>query len=518
MENSYIVLSGACALLQGLKWKTADELRIGRQTSMDIVLQDHSVNGEQALIRKSNQVWVIRDLAGSDRYPTLLNGNRVHDEEVHLQLNDALQFGRLKLQVAELGLNGVATDPRALVPPRNLTAINSRLKTSGTFVKVQAAAHRTWDQALEAIACDADYRQGRQNQHLLTLLRTGYHLCHVASLDELLRSILKESVPALEAQRGAIVMADAQGELHLRDVYAPHLPMNRRDLGFSRTLALRCFSQGESLLCQDAESEAALLSAQSVRRGAMSSIICAVLRSPRQKLGILHLDRGPFQEPFSDHDFFLADAVAASVSVGIESALLVERQREEFIQSVTSLARAVEMRDQYTGDHTNRVTAYSLLLAHELKLTPAEIYHVQIGTPLHDIGKIGVDDAILRKPGQLTSDEFEAMKLHTVKGAMILQSMTNLVPMIPIVRHHHERWDGNGYPDGLSRDNIPRIARVVAIADAFDAMTSNRPYRKAMSASQAFDVLYAGAGKQFDPVGVESFLALRPRLAELMRG
>src|SRR5262249_4791940 len=150
----------------------------------------------------------------------------------------------------------------------------------------------------------------------------------------------------------------------------------------------------------------------------------------RQRLGVMHLDRGPFHEPFTPYDFHLADAIAASVAVGIESAMMVEQQREAFIQSVTSLARAVELRDQYTGDHTRRVTDYSLLLARELSLSPMDMYHIQIGTPLHDIGKIGVDDAILRKPGKLTPEEFEVMKSHTVKGALILQSMSSLTPMI----------------------------------------------------------------------------------------
>ena len=109
------------------------------------------------------------------------------------------------------------------------------------------------------------------------------------------------------------------------------------------------------------------------------------------------------------------------------------------------------MRDQYTGDHTQRVTAYALLLAEELKLPATEKYQIQIGTPLHDIGKIGIDDAILRKPGKLTAEEYESMKSHTIKGASILESIRTLRPMIPIVRHHHERWDGTGYPDGLGQ-------------------------------------------------------------------
>jgi HD-GYP domain-containing protein (c-di-GMP phosphodiesterase class II) len=262
--------------------------------------------------------------------------------------------------------------------------------------------------------------------------------------------------------------------------------------------------------------DAALVSAGSVLRGAMSSIICALLRSPRKRLGVLHLDRGPFQAPFDSADFYLADAVAASVAVGIESAQLVEQQREEFVQTVTSLARAVELRDQYTGDHTRRVTDYALLLADALCLPALQRYQIQIGTPLHDIGKIGIDDAVLRKPGKLTPGEFEHMKLHTVKGAHILQSIANLGSMIPIVRHHHERWDGRGYPDGLVGDQIAQTARIVAVADAFDAMTSCRPYRPALPTGAAFQEIARHAGSHFDPSCVAAFLRLRPRVEEMI--
>ena len=147
------------------------------------------------------------------------------------------------------------------------------------------------------------------------------------------------------------------------------------------------------------------------------------------------------------------------------------------------LAQAVELRDQYTGGHTARVTAYSLLLAEELKLSADDMELIRIGTPLHDIGKIGIDDAILRKPDRLTPAEFEIMKTHTVKGA---EDPGDGAPTCSrssrSCARHHERWDGQGYPDGLAGEAISPLARIVAVADAFDAMTSDRPYRKGMAA------------------------------------
>jgi putative nucleotidyltransferase with HDIG domain len=181
------------------------------------------------------------------------------------------------------------------------------------------------------------------------------------------------------------------------------------------------------------------------------------------------------------------------------------------------LAQAVEMRDQYTGGHTARVTNYSLLLAEQLNLSDGDKELLRIGTPLHDIGKIGIDDAILRKPDRLTPEEFEVMKLHTVKGAEILATVPDLHPVIPIARSHHERWDGAGYPDGLSGEAIPALARIVAVTDAFDAMTSDRPYRSGMAAEAAFLEVEKGIGKQFDPNCAAAFLQIRDRLLQEMR-
>jgi len=188
-----------------------------------------------------------------------------------------------------------------------------------------------------------------------------------------------------------------------------------------------------------------------------------------------------------------------------------------FLNTISVLAQAVELRDEYTGDHTNRVTTYSLLLAEHLEMSDADIELIRIGTPLHDIGKIGIDDAILRKPDRLTPDEFEAMKLHTVKGAEIVATVPDLRPIIPIVRSHHERWDGRGYPDGLASEAINPLARVVALADAFDAMTSNRPYRNSMPVEAAFAEIEKGCGKQFDPNFAAAYLAIREDILKEMR-
>src|SRR5437588_7789166 len=175
---------------------------------------------------------------------------------------------------------------------------------------------------------------------------------------------------------------------------------------------------------------------------------------------------------------------------------LATKQRELLLSAIEKLARAVELRDTYTGDHSQRVTFFAILLGQQFHLSAEDLELIRIGTPLHDIGKIGIEDAILRKPDRLTPEEFEAMKLHTVKGAEILATVPDLHPVIPIARSHHERWDGRGYPDGLAGEAISPLARIVAVSDAYDAMTSDRPYRKGLPANVAFAEVEKQSGKQ----------------------
>jgi putative nucleotidyltransferase with HDIG domain len=547
---SPIVLSGLSPKLNGLCWESENRLLIGRLANdLDIVLDDPSVSRRHAEVVATHRGWVVRDLESANG--TLLNGVPLGKREESLRPNDVLQIGNLKLGVAlrqqlepvsspvaegsafssALPLdpptaerfNGLPEDYRGSESEEKMlaeeapteSASGSRIRTSGMFLRIRASAHHSWEEALERVTIEGQPGP-RQGKHLLTLLRTGHHLCHVASLDELLQAILDDAVAALDAQRGCIVLADeGRGHLGMRAL-AEKKRQSKLGRSYSKTLAERCFQRGESLLCSDVNADSDLVCASSIQVGKMSSIVCALLRSPRRKLGVLHLDRGPFQEPFSEEDFYLADAIAASVSVAIESAQLVEKQRDQFIQTITALARTVEVRDEYTHNHTQRVTEYSLLLAEQLNLSKAQMNHLQVGTPLHDIGKIGIKDALLWKPGRLTPEEFELMKSHTVKGAAILEPIPALKPVIPIVRSHHERWDGLGYPDGLAREMISVLARIVAVADAFDAMTSTRPYRAAMAMEEAFAELVAKAGTHFDPACVQAFLTVPQQIRQII--
>jgi len=188
-----------------------------------------------------------------------------------------------------------------------------------------------------------------------------------------------------------------------------------------------------------------------------------------------------------------------------------EENRALFMGSIQMLAGAVDEKDPYTRGHSDRVTRYSLMIAKEMDLPGAFMEILQVSAQLHDVGKIGIEDHILKKPGALPEEEFEVMKTHTTKGANILRPVTQLAEMLPGIELHHEALDGRGYPYGLKGDQIPLLARVIAVADTFDALTTNRPYQQAHTPDQALQIIKNLAGKRLDPAAVAALLAVYER-------
>lgn len=182
--------------------------------------------------------------------------------------------------------------------------------------------------------------------------------------------------------------------------------------------------------------------------------------------------------------------------------------REAYDQTIRSWARGLDIWDEDTAGHSQRVTDLTVRLATRLGIHGDDLEHVRRGAQLHDIGKMAIPDRILLKPGKLTPDEWEVMKSHTTQGARFLEPIAYLRPAVAIPRHHHERWDGSGYPDGLAGEAIPLAARIFAVVDVYDAPTSDRPYRAAWTRAQAIAHIEAGAGGHFDPQVVEAFLEL----------
>jgi len=210
----------------------------------------------------------------------------------------------------------------------------------------------------------------------------------------------------------------------------------------------------------------------------------------------------------SSHETKLMESISGMLGAAMENAALYHRQHLTFMGTIKALSGAIDAKDQYTRGHSERVAKLSAMLALKVGYSEEEAERVRISGLVHDLGKIGVPEAVLCKPSRLTDDEFELIKMHPTIGYEIIKDIPDLNDLLPGVLHHHERWDGNGYPAGLAGEDIPRMARIMALADTFDAMSSNRAYRSGLQREKVFAEFRKCAGTQFDPELVEPFLSL----------
>ena len=185
---------------------------------------------------------------------------------------------------------------------------------------------------------------------------------------------------------------------------------------------------------------------------------------------------------------------------------LKEEHRHTCEMAARTILHALDCKDHYTFGHSLRVTFYSLLIGNELKLSSNELYNLELACLFHDIGKISIPDSILLKPGRLTDDEFAVIKTHPEKSVEILSDFQDFGEICTYIKHHHESWNGSGYPDGLQGENIPFFSRIMILADTFDAMTSSRPYRQGLPAAKAIAEIQRCTGTQFDPHLAKVFL------------
>jgi putative nucleotidyltransferase with HDIG domain len=257
------------------------------------------------------------------------------------------------------------------------------------------------------------------------------------------------------------------------------------------------------------DEETELLTGDTSREVELSGEIQYVLETPLRvgdrTIGIFELAA---KKGFSDEDRRMIQTLASQAAIAIDNARLFERTQRTYYETIRSLAEAIEARDPYTRGHSERVTAYAMAIAEKIGLSEEHQRLIENAGLLHDIGKIGISDLVLHKTEALDSQDVETIQQHPELGDSILEPLQFLRMVQGLVRHHHERWDGSGYPEGLRGEEIPLAARILAVADAFDAMTSDRPYRAPLTREQAIAELGDKAGSQFDPNLIDTFVQL----------
>ncbi|MFH1783451.1 MAG: HD domain-containing phosphohydrolase [bacterium] len=247
------------------------------------------------------------------------------------------------------------------------------------------------------------------------------------------------------------------------------------------------------------------------------SLISLPLRFKSKVIGVININNKISKEPFTPDDLRILQAIAQEASVAIENARLYKDLQDHYVRTIASLVKAIDAKDYYTHGHSQNVTRYAVAIAKDLGIENDELENINRASQLHDLGKIGIHDYILTKPGKLTKEEWDEMRQHSEKGAEILKPLGFMNGVVDLVRHHHERFNGGGYPDGIKGDKIALGARIITVADVFDALLSDRPYRKGFDLATAINIIKESSGTQFDPRVVNSFLKVIDETPEIIR-
>ncbi len=344
---------------------------------------------------------------------------------------------------------------------------------------------------------------------LSSLMEVSQVVNSTLDLPLLLRLVMESAKRTLSAEASSILLIDEKtGDLVFEVATGEkgdQMKLIRVPMG--EGIAGWVAKEGRSLLVPDVTKDPRFYKkADEASKFITRSILAVPLRARGRVLGVVEVLNKIGGQPFGDEDTPLLEALAHQSAVAIENAKLYRDLQESFLSTVRSLAAAIDAKDSYTAGHASRVTAYSVAIAEELGLSLDEINTIRLSALMHDLGKIGIRESILCKPGRLTDEEFAEMRRHPEVGANILGQIPQLKHVVPGIRTHHERFDGKGYPDGTAGEAISLAGRIIGVADTFDAMTSDRVYRPRLTDEEAILELQRCSGGQFDGRMVEAFL------------
>lgn len=354
-------------------------------------------------------------------------------------------------------------------------------------------------------------------ERLAMLMDASVHVTSTLDLEEVLDLIMSQAKEVLDAEASSIFLVDEdKNELYFISATGTRGEKAKRvRVPWGKGIVGWVAETGETLLVPDVLKDKRFYKRVDEETDFVTRSILAVPLVVRGRVvGVAEALNKKGDGAFVRDDVELFEAFARHAAVAVENAKLYAQLEELFRSSIRAVVFAVEAKDRYTRGHTERVTHYSIITARELGLSTDELKKVEIASLLHDVGKIGIPDTILRKPGKLTDEEFEIVKAHPVRGSEIMAPIGAMKEIIPGIRDHHERYDGLGYPDKLKGKEISLLGRIISVADVFDALTTDRPYRGAVSVDETLEYLQSNAGYQFDPDVVEAFCRAYDRKRE----
>ncbi len=342
---------------------------------------------------------------------------------------------------------------------------------------------------------------------MLSLHQYSVNLGKNANWDELYQTILQNACKITNSDSGSLMMLDDTTQ-QLRIVAALGLPedvVKNTVIRIGEGIAGRVAESGKPIFVEDIEQDQRFLRLSNVKYST-KSFLSVPLKTQNRVLGVINISAKNINKEFEQREQRLLSILADQSAITLENIELYNNLQKFYWDMVQTLARAIDAKDSYTREHADRAVRYARAIAEEMNLPREITKDLEYAALMHDIGKIGIEERILKKPEDLSEHEREVIKQHPRIGNRILAPVPFLINVAATILYHHEWYNGQGYLEGLSGEEIPLGSRIIAIIDAYDAMTSDRPYRKSLSKETAIEEIKKGAGNQFDPNVVNAFL------------
>ena len=469
---------------------TGRRLVIGRDPSCDINIDDPGLSRTHAEIIPEGETLVFVD-RGS------LNGSHINGDRVTRRV--LVSGDKIKLGDTTIRVLGEEMDQPF------------RWEENDPFVTTSISLDHFNTQLKEVVSGPGKATRGRDSKERLktakliknleTIYQAGNAINSIQTLDEMLDKVAETLLSVYQdVERVCILLKEKNGSSR----FEPKIIKTRPDLPpgpfrLSRSIVSKSAREEMCILAADARSDDRFLASQSIMSMKIRSVMCAPLISKGSVLGVIYLDNRKAPNLFDDDDLALLSALAGQSAVAIENSQLYEEVQKGYHEAIVALMNTVDAKDSYTRGHSLRTSRYAHAIAHEMGLSEAECRRIEIAAELHDIGKIGVGDFILGKESVLSTMEYNTIQAHVLAGENIMKPIRYLRFTLPMIRHHHEHYNGAGYPDRLKGNQIPLGARIIGAADAFDAMTTQRAYNVPLSFNEALEKCVLLKGKQFDP-------------------
>lgn len=471
---------------------------IGRDPLCDIVISDRKSSKIHAEVVFEDGTFVFYDKASR-------NGSFINNfKEMRRQLvpGDRIRIGDTTIKVfddpAPASIAWQQEDP--------FQTIEIPLDRLRSQVEDIVSAHQATHKKHPVYLTEEPVQTARLIKNLETVYEIGKAINSFQSLDELLDQLGQTLLDVFnEAQRLCILLKGNGTD------FEPNLIKTRPDIPeepfqICWSIVNKAVEQKTGILAKDASHDARFDASESAMAMSLRSLMCVPLVNKTAVLGVIYLDNCQKPDCFDENDVALLSAIANQSAVAIDNARLYHGIQKAHHEVILALMNTVEAKDPYTRGHSQRTSRYALGIARAMGLGTEECDKIKTAAELHDIGKIGVRDLIIGKDSPLSTMEFHSIQSHPLMGEKILGPIEYLNFTFPMIRYHHENYDGTGYPVGLKEEQIPLGARIIRLADAFDAMTTKRPYNDPVDFKEALEICKASRGKEFDPDVVDALV------------